>query len=66
MLAPLSQDTFALVFCATSCTNKLMCSSERRRAVLDVAGAVLVMPDVAPAATTAPLPAEPQELPATT
>jgi hypothetical protein len=43
-----------------------MLSSERRRAVLDVAGAVLVMPDVAPAATTAPLPAEPQELLATT
>jgi hypothetical protein len=66
MLAPLSQDIFALMFCATSCINKLMLSSERRRAVLDVAGAVLVMPDVAPAATTAPLPAEPQELPATT
>jgi hypothetical protein len=66
MLAPLSQDIFALVFCATSCINKLMLSSECRRAVLDVAGAVLVMPDVAPAATTAPLPAEPQELPATT
>jgi hypothetical protein len=31
-----------------------------------VAGAVLVMPDVAPAATTVPLPTEPQELPATT
>jgi hypothetical protein len=30
-----------------------------------VAGAVLVMPDVALAATTAPLPTEPQELPAT-
>jgi hypothetical protein len=66
MLAPLSHDIFALVFCATSCINKLMLSSERRRAVLDVAGAVLVMPDLAPAATTALLPAEPQELPATT
>jgi hypothetical protein len=33
-----------------------MCSSERRRAILDVAGAVLVMPDVAPAATTVLLP----------
>jgi hypothetical protein len=66
MLSPLSQGIFTLVFCATSCINKLMLSSERRRAVLDVAGAVLVMPDVAPAATMAPLPAEPQELPATT
>jgi hypothetical protein len=40
MLAPLSQDTFALVFCATSCINRLMHSSEHRRAVLDMAGAV--------------------------
>jgi hypothetical protein len=56
MLAPLSQDTFALVFCATSCINKLMRSSERWRAILDVAGAVLVMPDVAPSATTVLLP----------
>jgi hypothetical protein len=54
------------VFRATSCINKLILSSERRRAVLDMAGVVLVMPDVAPAATMAPLPAEPQELPATT
>jgi hypothetical protein len=66
MLAPLSQDIFTLVFRATSCINKLILTSERRRAVLDMAGVVLVMPDVAPATTTAPLPAEPQELPSTT
>jgi hypothetical protein len=55
---PLSQDTFALVFCATSCINKLMRSSERQRAVLDVAGVGLVMPDVAPVATMVLLPLE--------
>jgi hypothetical protein len=58
MLAPLSHDTFALVFCATSCINKLMRSSELRHTVLYVAGVVLVIPDVPPVATTVLLPLE--------
>jgi hypothetical protein len=57
------QGTSVLVFCATYCINRSMHSSERWCAVLDMAGAVLVMPDVAPVATMVLLP---PEQPATT
>jgi hypothetical protein len=52
------QGTSVLVFCATSCINRSMRSSEHQHAILDVAGVVVVMPNVAPAATTMLLPPE--------